>query len=251
MRFHQFLTLLAAFSLLLFASCKDESTFEDPIIDETQQYFPLQIGKQITYRVDSIIYDPINETEIQVDTSFVYVREIVTDTFTNEVGDLIYTIERSKSFDAAFNWQITDVWAASKSQTRAERYEENLRFVKMVFPVRNGDIWDGNTFIDETTLYPVAGESMEIFKSWFYEVMSTDEPETIGGFTFDEVTTIQQANEENLIERRYSLEKYAKGVGLVYREMEIYDTQNINESIPWEEKADKGFKLTLVVVDYN
>ncbi len=251
MRFHHFLTLLVVFSLLFVVSCKDESTFEDPVIDQTQEYFPLEIGKQITYRVDSIIYDPINETQVEVDTSIVYVREIVTDTFTNEVGDLIYTIERYKSFDSNFNWEISDVWAASKSQTRAERYEENLRFVKMVFPVKAGDIWDGNTFIDETNLYPVAGENMEIFKSWFYEVMTTDEPETIGGFSFDEVTTIQQANEENLIERRYSLEKYAKGVGLVYREMEIYDTQDINESIPWEEKADKGFKLTLVVVDYN
>jgi len=250
MRFINYLVFIALFGLVVFSSCKDESTFEDPEVDSTLAYFPLAIGQSITYRLDSIIYDPINETQIEIDTNIVYIREDVVDTFTNEVGELVYRIERFESQNTNFDWQIRDVWSATKSNTRAERFEENLRFIKLVFPVEDGEVWNGNLYIDETTLYPVAGESVEIFKSWFYEIMSTDVPEVIGGYSFDEVTTVQQANEENLIERRYSLEKYAKGVGLVYREMEIYDTQEIDESIPWEEKADKGFKLTMTVVDY-
>ena len=250
MRSLTYLFVIALVGLFLFSSCKDESTFEDPIIDETQQYFPIGLGKSITYQVDSIIYDP-TENSVVVDTSRVYIREVMVDTFRDEVGALIYRVERYQAFDSNFDWEIKDVWSASISTTRAERFEENLKFVKMVFPVKDGDIWDGNVFIDETAIFSVAGESIEIFKSWFYEVISTDEPEEIGGFSFDNVTTISQADEENLIERRYSVEKYAKGVGLVYREMEIYDTQEIDESIPWVDKADKGFRLVMEVIDYD
>jgi len=250
MRSLSYLFVLALIGLFVCSSCKDESTFEEPIIDETQAYFPIGIGKSITYQVDSIIYDP-TENSVEVDTNRVYIQEVVVDTFRDEVGALIYRIERYQSSDSNFNWEIKDVWSASKSTTRAERFEENLRFVKMVFPVEDGDIWDGNVFIDETTLFSIAGESIEIFKSWFYEVLSTDESEEIGGFFFEHVTTISQADEENLIELRRSVEKYAKGVGLVYREMEVYDTQTIDETVSWDDKADKGFKLVMVVVDYN
>ncbi len=250
MRTLSYLFTFALVVLFMFSSCKDESTFEDPIIDETLEYFPIAIGKSITYQVDSIIYDP-TESIVLVDTNRVYIREVVVDTFRDEVGALIYRIERYQAYDSNFDWEIKDVWSASISDTRAERFEENLKFVKMVFPVTDGDIWDGNVFIDETTIFSIAGESIEIFKSWFYEVLSVDEPEEIGDFAFDQVTTISQADEENLIERRYSIEKYAKGVGLVYREMEIYDTQEIDETIPWVDKADKGFKLVMVVIDHN
>jgi len=250
MRSLSYLLVFAIVGLFICSSCKDESTFEDPIVDETREYFPIAIGKSITYQVDSIIYDP-TEFSVLVDTNRVYIREVVVDTFRDEVGALIHRIERYQANDSNFDWEIKDVWSASLGATKAERFEENLKFVKMVFPVKDGDIWDGNVFIDETSIFSIAGESIEIFKSWFYEVLSTDESEEIGGFAFENVTTISQADEENLIERRYSMEKYAKGVGLVYREMEIYDTQTIDETIPWVDKADKGFKLVMVVVDFN
>lgn len=250
MRSLSFLLVFAIGGLLLCSSCKDESTFEDPIVDETLEYFPVAIGKSVTYQVDSIIYDP-TESAVLVDTSRVYIREVMVDTFRDEIGVLNYRIERYQAYDSNFDWEIKDVWSTSLENNRAERFEENLKFVKMVFPVKDGDIWDGNLYIDETSIFFIAGESIEIFKSWFYEVLSTDEPEQIGGFSFENVTTISQADEENLIERRYSIEKYAKGVGLVYREMEIYDTQEIDETIPWVDKADKGFKLVMVVLDYD
>ena len=151
------------------------------------------------------------------------------------------------------NWELKDIWLAIRTDEGAEWIEENLRFLKMVFPLKEGLDWDGNQYIDITTIIPIAGESVEVFKSWSYESISIDESEQIGDETFENVATISQANSENLIELRLSEEKYAKGIGLVYREMKILDTQNIIgfEFSTWEDKAQKGYILKQQIIDYN
>ena len=123
----------------------------------------------------------------------------------------------------------------------------------MVFPLKQGLDWDGNQYIDITTIIPIAGESVEVFKSWSYEALTIGEAETNGDYNFEEVATISQADSENLIELRQSQEKYSKNVGLVYREMKILDTQCIIEceNMIWEDKAEKGFILKQEINDFN
>ncbi|MEL6865958.1 MAG: hypothetical protein AAFP19_16145, partial [Bacteroidota bacterium] len=70
------------------------------------------------------------------------------------------------------------------------------------------------------------------------------------GMMFDSVATIYQADNENAIELRYSIEKYARNIGLVYREMRILDTQAIVDD-PWEEKAQKGFIIRQQITRHN
>jgi hypothetical protein len=67
------------------------------------------------------------------------------------------------------------------------------------------------------------------------------------------VVTVQNADSENLIELRLAHEKYARGVGLVYRELWILDTQCIEDCIgmTWEQKAEKGFILKQTLIDHN
>jgi hypothetical protein len=237
--------------LCLITSCKDKQTIEEPDIDYGYDYFPLQIGMEWTYQVDSTIYDP-TETAVNILTSRVYLREIVVDTFRDELNRLNYRLERFERPDETSEWILKEVWSALQTDQTAERFEENLRFVKLVFPVQRRDIWNGLVYIDPTATYPIAGEQVEIFKGWLSEVTLADEPEVVGDFSFDEVTTVQLADEENLLEKRYGIEKYAAGVGLVYRELEIYDTQKIDaEATPWEEKAEKGFKVVMTILDYR
>ena len=123
----------------------------------------------------------------------------------------------------------------------------------MVFPLQDNLTWDGNRYIDETTTISIAGESIEVFKSWEYEVNYVGEPAVVNNVIFEQVTEIVQADNENLIELRESKEQYAKGVGLIYREMRILDTQCISqcEGQTWEEKAEKGFILRQILLDHN
>ena len=89
----------------------------------------------------------------------------------------------------------------------------------------------------------VAGEILEPFsKKWTYEILSYGKAEKIGTKDYADVLTVQaQSDPKILTEKRYSLEKYAKGIGLIYREIKILDTQKLDATIAWEKKAQKGF----------
>ncbi len=248
-----FPSVLIMIGLIFFAACKDESTIEEFELDFGYEYFPLEIGKFKEYIVDSTIYD-IGPNEITtILSSRTYLREVVTDTLLDNLGRVAYQIERFERTGLEDPWIIKDVWLMVRTEAQAESLEENLRFVKMVFPLKEGVVWNGNRFIDVTLQIPIAGETVEVFKSWEYEVDFVGEPIAVNNELFDDAVQITQADNENLIELRVSREQYIRNVGLAFREMKILDTQCISEceGQPWEEKAEKGFILTQTLINFN
>ncbi len=247
------LIVLFSFSILIFTSCERDPVIETP--DRSgfgYDFYPLEIGKYITYQVDSLQYD---ESEgITIESSF-ELREEIVDTIRDNQNRLGYRIERYRK-NPGEDWQIHDIVAAFNTETTAERLENNLRFVNLSFPVEEGKSWDGTAHIDPTIKIFVAGESIEMFKNWTYEILAVDDSIFLEGLAFNNVMTVLQVDEDNLVERRYSRERYAKGVGLIYKEQIILDTQcggNPGDCIgmPWEEKAEKGYILEMRAIDYN
>ncbi len=237
------------FALALLAACKTEP--DDFDRDFGYDYYPLEIGQFLTYRMDSTIYDPTGDSLVSQSTSFL--KEIVVDSFTDLTGSTVFRIEQYQRAVDSLPWSIKKVVTASVTDNQAQRVEDNLRFIKLTFPVRENVSWDGNVFFDSGTKVTVAGETLEMFKSWSYRILQAGQPETIGGDSFPDVVTIQNADSENLIELRQAHEKYARDVGLVYRELWILDTQCIEDCIGmnWEEKAEKGFILKQTLIDHN
>jgi hypothetical protein len=242
--------LFPCFCLLLLAlSCK--KTPDDYSPGFGYDYFPLEVGKYWVYSVDSTIYDPTGDSLISL--SHRLVKEEITDTLSDNNGNTLYKIEHFERQAGTLPWQITKVLTQSIIDNKGLRTVDNLRFIKLPFPLTKNDQWDGNAHFDPSLIVTVAGESMEMFKGWSYKVEQVGEQEDIGTYSFPTVATIRQADNENLIELRISREKYAKGVGLVYREMWILDTQCIEPCIgqTWEEKAEKGFILKQTIIAYN
>lgn len=234
----------------LFQSCGETS---DVPIDFGYDYFPLEVGKYMVYDVDSVIYD-ITTGSPSVTTNVLQVREEITESFEDNEGRTVFRLERAERRNANFEWSVKDVWTTTATDRQAERVEENLRFIKLVFPVSTETTpWNGNKFIDENTVISVAGESISIFKNWLYEYRTEDEAVEVGGQTYNDVATVYQADEENLIELRLSMEQYARGVGMIYREMKILDTQCISACTgqTWEEKAEKGFIIRQTLREHN
>ena len=127
-------------------------------------------------------------------------------------------MERYVRDDWNEDWQIKDVWNISKSDGTIERVEENLRFIKMVFPVDDGLRWEGNAFIDPNISNSFNGNSIKTYEFWDndYFYSDVDQAEQIGNLTFDSIATIIQSDNENtqLFNYRYSVEKYARDIGL-------------------------------------
>ncbi len=255
-RFHSFLLFFLA---LGFAACSARLT-EHAMLDAKEQfaYFPLRIGKSITYVVDSVVFDK-GPGGVLRDSSRIFLRETIADTLRDNIGQLIYLVERSERRSDTSAWQLKNVWSAARTANQAIRIEDNLRFLRLIFPMDERSAWDGNRWVDPQTELIIAGERLRPYVGWRYRVDSLDVSLAVGAFMFDSVLVVTETNEENLIERRFSKAIYAKNLGLVHKEEWLLDSQYCNQNPepvdcatkPWVEKAERGFIVKMTILDFN
>ena len=198
------------------ASCQPKL---DPPVDTGYNYYPTDTGRYYIYNVDSIWID----CPLANDTFFYQVKETYPSTFTDGMGDQAVNVTRYYRTDTAQSWLLAtpDVWWLKRTTTRLEKAEENLRFVKMTYPIDVNYIWNGNA-------YNSLGA-----QDYFYG------PEDIpfnNGFTnFDSTITVYQKLDTNLIEYIYYTETYARGIGMVHKRKYQVDHLRIDTTTcsPW------------------
>ncbi len=238
--------LLTIVSIALISSCTNELDDYKPKSNDNV-YYPLSIGSTWIYELDSVIFD---NAGTKIDTFHGLVKETIIDSFTSNAGLKTYTIERyNKKGDG---WEVTDIWSTSKTANQVTRTEDNLKFIKMVSPIEKKQSWDGNAYIDtENLIVKIAGESIKMYEQWYYRYTDIGIEETIGENTYDDVVVVQEVDKDTKLEKRFSVEKYAKNIGLVYKKMIILNTQNNIETIPWEKRAEEGFILEQKLISYT
>ncbi|MEY4926953.1 MAG: hypothetical protein RI894_1389 [Bacteroidota bacterium] len=260
---HVFYLFLAIFAIFTASSCTNKS--ETLSIDRGENYFPLFKGKYWDYRVDSISYKLRNEQTHTVDSfhhSF-FVRELVSDTLRDAAGRPSYRLERYTRPNRDSSWKLEDVWLITRTTATAERVEEDQRFLKLAFPVNKTTKWNCVQFIDPYTELNIWGErtvaAYSADKGWGVQskYTSIDVPYTINGRTYDSTATVLFADSDANssigvgINRRYYQEVYARNIGLIYKRLEILDTQcndpaTCNRAnLPWEGRAEVGFILLM------
>jgi len=215
-------------------SCKKDK--EIVTVDLGYDYFPDIKGNFIIYDVDSLFYNDFTST---IDTFKFQIKEKITENFKDLSNRNTQRIERFYRKDSTKDWMIKDVWFSNKTTTTAEKVEENIRFVKIVFPLKKDNSWDGNRLNNlGTQAYTLIGLN-ETFK--------------IGSLYFDSIIKISQVADSNLIEKKVAYEIYAKHVGLVYKKsLNITDKDSvINYTLPLELRANSGFDLTYKAVAFG
>lgn len=253
------LTGWGVLTLLLLSTCAKPAT-ETVDLNYGYDYYPLAVGRSWTYEVDSILYRE-GRGEVVADSTRTLVREVVTDSLPDNTGQVLYTIERYERRRTEDPWTIRAVWTASRSGQQAFRTEDNLRFIKLVFPVRAGREWNGNAYLPVGLTFPLGSRQVEVFKEWRSSLSEVGRPAKVGDLRFDDVATVELADFETAIELRRAVEQYARGVGLVYREWMIFDTQctfccsgDIGaacQAIPWRERVENGLLLRQRLIDYQ
>jgi hypothetical protein len=201
------------------------------------EYYPTTIGKYVIYNVDSTIYNSLAQTTI---TTQYQIKEKITEKFTDNEGQEALRIERYikkynplKSYDS-IPWVIKEVWMINATNKSIQVVEGNVRYTKMIFPIQLNASWNGNA---KNTI----GE-------WLYSYNYIDKAETIGTTKLDKVLLIKQKEYRTLISYQNYNEKYAKGVGLVYREITDILSNNVIANVPVEGRIEDGviYKQTLV-----
>jgi hypothetical protein len=182
--------------LIIISSCKPINYIDE---DYHSQYFPIELNQEKEFLVTNI-----NHSSFGKDTVTYYLKEVISEKFSDLEGDSAYRIERFWKTDSMDNYEIKDIWVANKSLNFAQLVEENIRFTKLIFPFDVNVVWDGNAFNNQ--------QSQE------YRIESINIPYNVNGLSFDSSITVIQNYKSNLLEYENSKEIYVIGVGLVYKE---------------------------------
>jgi hypothetical protein len=244
----QFCLLTLFATVLLIGSCKKSSeTLDTPPLSD---YYPLQPGKYITYQLDSTVF--INFGTVQVTRSY-QVKHFVDAEITDNLGRPAYRIIRSIRTDDTQPWVTDATFMAVTLQNSIEFIENNLRFIKLHQPIRNGFTWKGNEYIDTYT--PSTG--LRYLDNWDYIYDGVGTQENINGHSLKTITVKQRdeiignpVDPQSYSEVNYSVEKYAEGIGLVYKTF-LHTEYQPEVGQPFGYYSDGSYGITLTLIDYN
>ena len=140
------------------------------------------------------------------------------------------------------------------TENSIEFVENNLRYIKLKLPIREGYTWKGNSYIDTYSL----NSDLKYLDDWDYTYDSVNVPLTLGNITIDSTIRVAQRDEflgqdpkipgTQYAEKNYSVEKYAKGIGLVYKEFIHWEYQGAH---PPADANYSGYGVKLSMIDHN
>lgn len=232
------LVFLAFAFTVFFQSCKD--TKDNYNIDYSYNYYPIDSGHYVIYEVDSILYT--YNGQYTRDTARYQIKELITDTFYDGENNLCYRLETFKRYSSSAQWEVYKVWKIERTPTTLLKTEDDLKFVSLVFPPAEGEEWNGNIYLPSSGIYGV-------FQDWNYTYSLIHKPYSINGFSFDSTLTVEEIDDESLIEKRLRKQVYAAGVGMIYREWEVLTKQNVQKD--WQDGPENGFRIRMRLIDHN
>ncbi|MES2647851.1 MAG: hypothetical protein V4717_13300 [Bacteroidota bacterium] len=238
----------------LFQACSDKKI--ELAIPPLSDYMPLNVGKYITYRLDST-----NITKFGADTAVTSyrVRELVDAEITDGLGRKAYRILRTitDSGGAAPFSNNNTFMISPQSTDWIERVENNLRFMSLRSPVMENFEWKGNSFIDALSI----NSPVRYLYDWNYKYQDIGKPFTVRGKTYDNTITVLQRNEEfpegpfnpsqPFKQWDYSIEVYAKGVGLIYKNFDHKVWQGPAPGSGGGYWEDGSYRVIMEAIDHN
>ncbi len=221
---HFFIVLMM---IPLFYSCKKESIIPD---SPSYNYFPVEKGKWVEYEVDSIYHGQNDDNnDDSVYTFHFQIREEIDSTYLNGQGQETQIVMRYRRDSDNEDWSLVSVWTQTLSLTGAYRVEENVPYHKLAFPINSSITWDGNDANTEEEEY--------------YSYFDFHAEDFVGGLSFDSTLSVLQRDDDNYIERIYGMEKYAAGIGLIFKQRDNLGKRN--------GVVVEGLEYKMVVKDYG
>lgn len=246
-------TLIALAGLLL-TRCSDKN--QELMTASLSDYINPAPGKYITYRLDSTVRKPFDDTGKVIHSYLA--KDVIDAAIADGTGRPAWRVIRYLNDTAgAGPWVQLMTYMLTPTRETVEVTENNFRFLKMVLPVREAFTWKGNRYIN-TEIPPNTQEpDFSYLDDWDYTYTNVDQPFKSFNKTFDSTVTINQRDEvlgtpnniDAYSEKNYAQEVYAKGIGLVYKTFShwIFQPRNSN----FVNGSIEGFGITLRIVDHN
>ncbi|MEN9952224.1 MAG: hypothetical protein RLZZ520_492 [Bacteroidota bacterium] len=234
--------------LVLFLGACQKQTIELSF-ETIESYFPIKKGTTLTYRLDSTSYSGVNNAK---SINSYFIRDVLDTNIIDNLGKPTFIYKRSiRSKLDTTKWDLQFTYRVSIDSSKLYITENNLRFIKMVSPIKEGFTWNGNSFINTNE-----NTGLAYYENWDYTYGKPSEPLIINNIPFTATLTVFQKNDTigNVSDRKqyssilFSKEVYAKETGLVYKEFfkETWQPPNSNNPNGYFEKDSYGIKLTIV-----
>jgi hypothetical protein len=243
-----FRILFVCFVCILF-SCKKET--EELLSDSVFDYQPLNVGTTFFYRLDSFVTKPNSSVFEKHSYSL---KDSIESVFNDIAGRKNFRVYRY--FRDTLNvqdWKFMNAYVWTVNDDKLEMTENNLRFIKLASPLNASITWSGNAYIDTKS----PGGGFNFLHNWQYRYENSGSTFSVRKGLLSNTITVHQADETDPKEpfspaldfhdRSYSVEVYAKGIGLIYKEY-IHWT--------WQKNPVPGFQansygITLNLTDHK
>ncbi|MFT3904547.1 MAG: hypothetical protein QM727_15350 [Niabella sp.] len=239
--------------ICFFASCSTEK--EDFQTDKVTDYVP-KVGKSITYRLDSTVF-LASGTKIEVH-SYLERHKIISEG-TDNLGQKIYTVQRElNNVNGTGSWVNNGNYRITNANGRIETIDNDLRVMSLQMPMKLNFSWKGNSYLPQSPYQKLFDMTTDAAMNQWEFTYTNFGDTTINGSSYQNVWTIVQNDEVQNIppepnsvygHKDVSVEKYAKGIGLIYKDFQLYEYQGGSSEMPTPYYV--GFGVTMWIVDHN
>jgi len=258
--------LIALIATIVITSCK-KTTYTYPDSPMTNYFAPLQLGKYVIFRLDSLNFYYYG----QLDTLTHYLaKDSVEEATTDLLGRPSWKVVRYLSDTQGTAWTPTESYLVTPTRTTLEMVEDNLRYIKLAFPMDEGYSWTGSTYLPYAPYqdyFDFSDDSHLNVQRWNYTYQNVNKPYTVGNKVYDSTTTVLLVSDSinvvydstnapvivvdtSFASRTYWTETYAKNIGLIYRHTEIWEYQPPTPN-GTQVGYKIGFEVTFNLVDHN
>ena len=235
-RLTSFIIFALLATVICISSCKKQTeTYQS---DTLADYLPLEAGKYITYRLDSTVFLNFGKNE---ETHSYQVKLEVDAEVQDNLGRPAYRIYRYiRDAEGTQSWAPDNTFIITPLDNQVEYTEDNLRFITLHLPIKDGYTWKGNMYLPDepyAALFDFQNDNNMQDWDYYYDGESASSV-SVEDQTYNDVISVAytETPDANLTDtipmtdtlpssRSYSMTKYSKNIGLVYREYVMWDHQ--------------------------
>ncbi|MDE1191958.1 MAG: hypothetical protein PW786_07460 [Arachidicoccus sp.] len=237
--------------IVLFAciSCTKDKE-ENFSVVSCKEYMPMHLGDVQLYRLDSLVPTAFGQSMI---TKSYIAKDTVVAQRLDAVGDTTFDVSRFVTDTLrSGSWALTTAYQIVYTKNTCDLIQaDGKRFIKLSTPVRNGYFWDGNQYF-VSGANQSSSDSDWAYYGWNYSYDSVGASYNSAYNVYSNAVIVNEINDlepfdpDAYIQTQYAQEVYAKGVGLIYRNMLFYMYQGSSNLGSGYDLSSFGIKLTRI-----
>lgn len=184
--------------LIVFCACKKDN-LDNGIYSMGYEYCPLIPKREAAFKVDSIYFDGINN---RIDTFSYEIKEYLDSFFLDNLSQNVARVVISRRKDSSEIWKALKAIYIKVGTDYYERVEDNVRYLKLSFPLNMEKIWNLNERNTNKANYI------------FYTALHT--PYKNNYLQTDSSVVVESESIHNLFQDFEYKEIYGKHLGLMY-----------------------------------